>query len=447
MLIPFPLSGQETYFHELKGMEDSEGTTHLFYRMYQSALGCSFYKVFRNHIYHLNTSSNTDSLLISDGSSTMQYFDECYYSSNEVIEYEFVDEHPEKYIFSGVGVQLDPSFYVGNSFGNYIETGFSKVADIEIDNSSDSVFLSFDTYYEDVSTHYRIPTFGAFWEYKEYFDIELFESFKITYSVSDINPYQKGNYFTIDYESGHLLRSTDYGKSFELVDSSITDWRTMSELLFDSTSQNLYSVSLNPDSSYLFVKSDNKGKQESWSIQKRSSDEMFLSVNTTNGQLFLSSYDSVFSSANQGITFELLSLFDSKIKGLYKKPGSDILYVLTKNELLEVNTLTLETFSLKKLPVSNEQPRETPSSITLHQNYPNPFNPTTIISFELDKPSKVTLTVFDALGRTLSILINEQRSTGIHKISYDASNLSSGIYFYRLEAGEFSQTKRLTLIK
>ncbi|MEQ9308498.1 MAG: T9SS type A sorting domain-containing protein [Balneolaceae bacterium] len=138
---------------------------------------------------------------------------------------------------------------------------------------------------------------------------------------------------------------------------------------------------------------------------------------------------------------------DSRITGLYKKPNSDILYVLTTVELFEVNTSTVEKVSLKKLPVSNEEHKEIPNSITLHQNYPNPFNPTTTISFELDKSVEVTLTVFDALGRTVAVLVNEQKSTGLHQVGFDASNLSSGIYFYRLEAGAFMEIKRLTIIK
>jgi hypothetical protein len=65
----------------------------------------------------------------------------------------------------------------------------------------------------------------------------------------------------------------------------------------------------------------------------------------------------------------------------------------------------------------------------------------------LDRPAEVTLTIFDALGRVVSVLVDEQRTTGLHEISFDASSLSSGIYFYRLEAGAFSETKRFTLIK
>lgn len=99
-------------------------------------------------------------------------------------------------------------------------------------------------------------------------------------------------------------------------------------------------------------------------------------------------------------------------------------------------------------PVPNEEEKqEFPSSIKLHQNYPNPFNPSTTISFELDQSAEIKLTVFDALGRTISVLVDEQKTTGFHEVNFDASNLSSGIYFYRLESNGFTETKRFTLIK
>lgn len=96
---------------------------------------------------------------------------------------------------------------------------------------------------------------------------------------------------------------------------------------------------------------------------------------------------------------------------------------------------------------SNESNPELPNSVLLHQNYPNPFNPSTTIPFELDKPSKIKLIIFDALGRTVSVIIDEQKSAGTHQVTFDASNLSSGIYFYQLQSEDFVQTKKLILMK
>jgi hypothetical protein len=88
-----------------------------------------------------------------------------------------------------------------------------------------------------------------------------------------------------------------------------------------------------------------------------------------------------------------------------------------------------------------------PSSFVLHQNYPNPFNPSTIISFSIPSRSFVSLRIFDLIGRRVATLINEYQNAGTHFATFNATNLSSGIYFYRLQAGSFSETKKLVLQK
>ena len=88
-----------------------------------------------------------------------------------------------------------------------------------------------------------------------------------------------------------------------------------------------------------------------------------------------------------------------------------------------------------------------PTRILLEQNYPNPFNPTTKIKFGLPENAMTKLTIYDALGREVSILVNRELDAGYHEVNFDASNFTSGIYFYRLLAGDFYQTKKLILLK
>jgi hypothetical protein len=88
-----------------------------------------------------------------------------------------------------------------------------------------------------------------------------------------------------------------------------------------------------------------------------------------------------------------------------------------------------------------------PTAYALTQNYPNPFNPSTTIKFELPKTSHVTLTVYDILGRQVSALVNERRDAGVHEVKFEAAGLASGVYFYRIQAGEFVATKKLLLMK
>lgn len=97
--------------------------------------------------------------------------------------------------------------------------------------------------------------------------------------------------------------------------------------------------------------------------------------------------------------------------------------------------------------VESKNAKRTVSSFGLFQNYPNPFNPTTLISYQLPVNSAVVLRVYDLLGREVAKLVDERQSAGTHSVSFNASNLPSGVYFYRLQAGVFSQSKKLLLVK
>ena len=89
----------------------------------------------------------------------------------------------------------------------------------------------------------------------------------------------------------------------------------------------------------------------------------------------------------------------------------------------------------------------TPANFAVHQNYPNPFNPSTAIKFSLPADQYVTIKLFDAQGREVQTLLNEFRKAGEHVIIFKAQNISSGIYFYRLTAGNNAQVKKMTLLK
>ncbi|MBM2841695.1 MAG: hypothetical protein HW412_2223, partial [Bacteroidetes bacterium] len=98
-------------------------------------------------------------------------------------------------------------------------------------------------------------------------------------------------------------------------------------------------------------------------------------------------------------------------------------------------------------PVSVKEGTETPKEFTLLQNYPNPFNPSTKISFQLPAVSFVTLRVFDLLGREVGTLVNKEMEAGSHSVTWDAADVSAGVYFYKLQAGAFGDVKKLLVLK
>jgi hypothetical protein len=83
----------------------------------------------------------------------------------------------------------------------------------------------------------------------------------------------------------------------------------------------------------------------------------------------------------------------------------------------------------------------------LSNNYPNPFNPSTKIRYSVPHPSKVTIKVFDVLGNELETLMNEEKPAGTYEITWYAENLPSGVYFYRIQAGNYVETKKMVLMK
>jgi hypothetical protein len=105
------------------------------------------------------------------------------------------------------------------------------------------------------------------------------------------------------------------------------------------------------------------------------------------------------------------------------------------------------------LAPGEEQAEETtsgnglPKSITLSQNYPNPFNPSTEIRFTLPQATHVKLTVYNVAGQVVATLIDADAPAGFHAVRLDASTLASGVYFYKMTTGNFTQTKKMTLLK
>ena len=106
----------------------------------------------------------------------------------------------------------------------------------------------------------------------------------------------------------------------------------------------------------------------------------------------------------------------------------------------QMNALYMPLVDVKK----DEQ---LPSEFNLAQNYPNPFNPTTVIQYSIPKTSEVELNIYDLLGNKVETLVNKEQTAGVYNYEFDASKLASGVYFYRIKAGNFVQTKKFVLMK
>jgi hypothetical protein len=137
---------------------------------------------------------------------------------------------------------------------------------------------------------------------------------------------------------------------------------------------------------------------------------------------------------------------------------NDPLRLQTGNTISELTGIMFYSFgNYKLIPRMNsdfvgvvtavEDEVSVPHEYALKQNYPNPFNPTTTIEYSLPDAGIVKVTIYNVLGQEISILVNQFKTQGVHKITFDAKNLPSGIYFYKMESNNFVQTKKLILLK
>jgi archaellum component FlaG (FlaF/FlaG flagellin family) len=97
--------------------------------------------------------------------------------------------------------------------------------------------------------------------------------------------------------------------------------------------------------------------------------------------------------------------------------------------------------------VEDDQSGLPPASFNLYQNFPNPFNPVTTIKYQVSNTSPILIKVYDIIGREVSVLVNEVKEPGTYQVSFDSKNLASGIYFYKMVAGDFTSVKKMNLLK
>jgi hypothetical protein len=131
---------------------------------------------------------------------------------------------------------------------------------------------------------------------------------------------------------------------------------------------------------------------------------------------------------------------------VYLPGGPDQFDITLDQELDQTLWYSIEKFGTGTAIGDQRTEMELPDQYKLEQNYPNPFNPVTIIRYQLPVSGHVTLTVYDALGRRITVLVNKNQSAGYYSYEWKQA-VGSGIYFYHLQAGDFSESKKMILIR
>ncbi len=195
---------------------------------------------------------------------------------------------------------------------------------------------------------------------------------------------------------------------------------------------------------------------ETWSLTDSSlaGDYFFSIAFDATGKLYACGPGGVFVSSDEGVNWLDITqnLPSPHIVRCLTIGLDNHLYVgtVTSGVWKSVQTIPAENGgwenALRVTSIDNRAP-STPIRFELYQNYPNPFNPTTTIRYALATNAFVSLRIYDVLGREVKRLVNERQKIGKHSAQFDARNLPSGVYFFRLQAGTFTDTKKLTVLK
>jgi len=451
---------QEKHFYDLNGMEDSTGKTHLFYRIYQEIdTTCAAYDPetddYTQHnvtnknrnIYHFDPNMGTDSLFIRNFQGLDNF---CENEGLTTKNIEFFEAHPDSFITYTVYAGFEATPVITDFKDRYIYLGMDAFSNkINFNPENNRFIFGYSHLNGNYDSSLSLPRNSELWEQGYINANEIPDSLILPFQVYDFDA-NTSTYIAHKEDSLLFYDETGTNQLYHYSPfDNYKDWNfeTLDDTTLIYASNRVDYTQFNRNRSLLKIDINSQLAVDTTLANKYFE---YAIDSFAPYQIFISDSLDLLVSADFGDSFESLLTHQSEITGLYKKPGANILYVLTRQELLEVNTETGESTSLKNLPVSNEpKPHhaDLPSSVELHQNYPNPFNPVTVIGYRLSVRSEVRLEVFDITGRRVAFLVNERQSAGQHQVSFNASTLSSGVYLYRLTTGELIRTRKMILIK
>jgi photosystem II stability/assembly factor-like uncharacterized protein len=246
--------------------------------------------------------------------------------------------------------------------------------------------------------------------------------------------------FASSVSNNIIYRSTDNGTTWAKADSGLSTANTLVQ-----SGSNLVAGGI----SGIFLSTNNAVSWNQVSFTVLGSNPEITGFATQGTTVFGVAYNAVVKGASNGTNWSNITL-DLSLNDSYTTVAviDTNLFIGTNNNSAFTKDATVWRLSTNQIPTGvQELSSKVPASFSLEQNYPNPFNPMTTIQFSISELSIVYLKVFDLLGREVATLVNGRMEAGVHQVSFDASRLASGIYFYKLETGNFSQTKKLTLLK
>ena len=235
--------------------------------------------------------------------------------------------------------------------------------------------------------------------------------------------------------NGEIYYSPDSGLHWSRSNPSTT-WSYISDITIDKQNNILVGTGYNG-----VLRSTDAGS--SWQLVNQGLGSLTITsvYSATSQYLFASTFDGgLFRSSNNGDNWSRVadSVFPSRCEGI----------VVTKNGKLIVGTWGYGVFRSKETILEvRDKKMDSPVSFTLFQNYPNPANPVTWIKFSVGHHTRVSLSIFNLLGQEVETLFVGEAEPGVYALDWNTFRVSSGVYYYRLQAGGLSQTRKLLVVK
>lgn len=450
-----PNTPPHKYFIEMNGLDDSLNNTHLFYTYYHYwYINGSSYNNF--NIYHFDEKNRKEELLKNN--NRYQSLGHTHYDSL-TSDLEFVNNNPTEYYLAALFLLNNNEdvkisiynnsakiFYAVDPYGRFgIPAGYDMKTNIEYSAQNQNLlYLSSPNGFKntdlspDKNTNYLIRSTdgGANWEFLE-----------TDFTLASLNK-NNGKILLGIKDKKLLLSNNDESLKYKLADSVFSWTDHLVRFHYSSDKQHIYTTALKDSLNYIVMSEDNG---YNWKGIVGNKKPLIVSLNSAvPAEVYYSVGQKVYFSNNFGNSFTEYKTFSDSIVGLYKKPNSDVLFVLTSKSLYKSTSNSIERIKtiIDVTGVNDENINSSQiNSFELSQNYPNPFNPSTVIKYSIAKSGLVSLKVYDVLGKEIATLVSEVKQAGKYSVEFNAKNLPSGIYFYKLISGSSEVIKKMCLVK
>ena len=241
---------------------------------------------------------------------------------------------------------------------------------------------------------------------------------------------------------GGFYVSNNEGMNWELINQVVNGFKNPGTLCINPDVQNMFYLAISGSGLFVTIDGGTSWNNEPGWVSAEQVDTRGNQI-VAFGQRIGDQFEKIYSSTNLGNTW--IELTDQN----HRLPNTTSLVINPYNHnQLWIGTAGNGVFIFEGLTIGIRRiSTKIPASFALFQNFPNPFNPKTVINFSVPQKALVKIIIYDILGNEVKTVLNEIKNAGYYSLDFDASSISSGVYFYRLVSSQFSDCKKMVLIK